>query len=176
MLSIIRIVLVLISFSVAAQSPKVTMDKDHKWKEHPTFQLDSGELVLVLKAEVDRDKILQAIRDGVKEQMISKGYKEVPSNASMKITFTAELVETENVQDMGPLGQTPADNAADVGQNRMWSQERREGSVAIDISRAGDGKSVWRSSATTEFAGEDLATTLKAVAYRSLRKLPKQKK
>jgi hypothetical protein len=132
--------------------------------------------VTVSKEEIDKGKVLQEVQKTIIDLMENKGYTYSPGDAELMVTFTAETVESVDSGDLGPLGQQPADEPINIDQSRSWSQERKEGSLAIDITLTGSRKSVWRSNLTMDYSGNDLIVALNAAAGKSLRKLPGVKK
>jgi hypothetical protein len=159
-----------------AQSAKITTDKDLDWSQHTSFDVSAGDLVTVTKREIDKSKVLQEVQSTIIEQMENKGYTYSPGRAELMVTFTAEVIESVDSGDLGPLGQQPADEPINIDQSRTWSQERKEGSLAIDIALAESRKSVWRSNLAMDYSGNDLMIALNAAAGKSLRKLPGVKK
>lgn len=155
-----------------AQSVKIFSEDDVDWKSYETFSLSAGELVTVVKKEVDKEKILDGIRQTISSELESRGLKEKPEGGDLVIDFTGELVEMTNVEEIGPLGQAPADQPVEMDQSRSWTQERRQGSLAMEFSDPATGKTVWRSSVTIDFGSDELAIVFGSAIGRSLRKFP----
>jgi hypothetical protein len=155
-----------------AQSVKIFSEDDVNWKSYQTFTLSAGELVTVVKKEVDKEKILDGIRQTISSELTSRGLEEKSEGGDLVIDFTAELVETTNVEEIGPLGQAPADQPVEMDQSRSWTQERRQGSLAMDVSDPKSGKTLWRSSVTIDFGSDDLGIIFGSAIGRSLRKFP----
>jgi hypothetical protein len=169
---IIIFFLLLAPLALRAQSVKIFSEDDVNWKSYKSFTLSAGELVTVVKKEVDKEKILEGIRQTISSELTSRGLEEKSEGGDLVIDFTAELVETTNVEELGPLGQAPADQPVEMDQTRSWTQERRQGSLAMDVSDSKSGKTVWRSSVTIDFGSDELAIVFGSAIGRSLRKFP----
>jgi hypothetical protein len=169
------LLLMLAPFAGQAQSAKVFSEDNVNWKSYQTFSVSTGELVTVVKKEVDKEKILEGIRQTISSELTSRGLAEKPEGGDLAIDFTAELVETTNVEEIGPLGQAPADQPVEMDQSRSWTQERRQGSLAMDFSDSKTGKTIWRSSVTIDFGSDELAIVFGSAIGRSLRKFPIKK-
>jgi hypothetical protein len=162
----------LLPFSVWAQSVKVHSEKDVKWKSYKTFTVATGDLVTVLKTEINEQKLLAEIRKTIIDAMASRGFKFQETDADLRVDFTGKVVETTNVENIGPLGQEPADQAVEMDQSRTWTQEKKQGSLAMEVVEVKSDKSLWRSSATTEFGSEDLLVVFNSAIGKSFRKFP----
>lgn len=164
------------SVAASAQSVKIFEEKDVDWKSYNSFTVADGELVTVLKNDVDKKSLLAEIRQTIIAELEDRGLQHKPEGGELRVDFTGEVVETTNVEDVGPLGQTPADEAVEMDQSRVWTQERRQGSLGIEIFDGKSSKSLWRSSATIEFGSEEIPVIFNAAAGRSFRKFPARKK
>jgi hypothetical protein len=171
----ISLVLLILPLWGLSQSVKYFTEKNVDWNSYRSFSVGAGELVTVLKAEVDKEKILAEIRQTITDELESRGLQHKPDGAQMTIEFTGEIVETTNVEQIGPLGQEPADEPGEMDQSKTWTQERKQGSLAIELFDAKSKKSIWRSSASMEFGGDDLAVVFNAAIGKSLRKFPLKK-
>jgi hypothetical protein len=165
----------LLPIFVRAQSVKVHSEKDVKWKSYQTFSVATGDLVTVLKTEINEQKVLEEIRKTIIDAMSSRGYTFQENDADLRVDFTAKVVETTNVENIGPLGQEPADQAVEMDQSRTWTQEKKEGSLAMEVEDARSDKSLWRSQLTTEFGSEDLHVMFNSAVGKSFRKFPVKK-
>jgi hypothetical protein len=157
---------------VFGQSVKITSEKGVKWDTYKSFSISQGDLVTVTKADVDKEPLLREIQKTIIEELTSRGLEHKAEGGALTIDFTGELVETTNVEEIGPLGQEPADEPVEMEQSRVWSQERKEGSLVIDAIDAKANKSIWRSSVSIDFAGEELPVIFNAAVGRSLKKFP----
>jgi hypothetical protein len=157
------------------QSVKIFAEKKVDWDSYQSFTVADGELITVLKNEVDEKKLLAEVRETIISELTDRGLKHVTEGGDLRIDFTGEVVETTNVQEIGPLGQAPADEPGEMDQSRVWTQERKEGSLGIELFDARSSKSLWRSTATIEFGAEELAVIFNAAVGRSFRKFPLKK-
>ena len=158
------------------QSVKVSETKDINWDSYPTFKVAKGEIVAVMKTDIDEEQVLNNIRQTIIDQLSSRGLKLDDENGKLLVDFTGEVVEVTKTQDVGPLGQAPADDATAMDQSHTWSQERREGSLAINISDATSRKTLWQATLTVEFGAADLPIVFDAAAAKCLKKLKVHKK
>jgi hypothetical protein len=142
-----------------------------------TFTVGAGDLILVLQADVNEKELKAVIEDALAQQLKGKGYSITnDSSAAFSASYVAEVVESLEQEELGPLGQRPARSGAEVDQSQTWSQVVRNGSMAIEIVDRATGKSVWRSSSSIDFRSTDLPDVLRAAVARSLRKFPKARK
>lgn len=166
------ILLWLVPLAASGQSVKIFEEKNVDWKAYNSFSVAEGELVTVLKNEVDKDGLLAEIRETIITGLKERGLEHKPEGGELRIDFTGEVVETTNVEEVGPLGQTPADEAVEMEQSRVWTQNRKQGSLGMEMFDAKTSKSVWRSAATIEFGAEELPVIFNSAVGRSLKKFP----
>lgn len=162
----------LISSTVSGQSVKIFEEKNVDWDSYKSFTVGEGELVTVLKTEVNKERLLGEIRETIISELKERGLEHKAEGGEVRIDFTGEVVETTNVEEAGPLGQAPADEAVEMDQSRVWTQDRKQGSLGIEIFDAKTSKSLWRSTATVEFGAEELPVIFNAAVGRSLKKFP----
>ena len=171
--------LVPIWFLIGASGQKVeiTESKSAEFGKYSTFFIKDGDLVLVMRSNANEDQIKERLREAIRAELVKKGYDvQSDSTADLSVSFVAEIVERTEQENLGPLGEAPARTGADLDQPRTWTQEVRQGSLAIEIFDGATNKSVWRSRSEINFRSSDLNEVLNAAVGRSLRKFPKQGK
>lgn len=172
---IYTLLMCVMSVAASAQSVKIFAEKDVDWKAYNSFSVADGELVTVLKTEVDKNGLLAEIRRTIIAELEDRGLQHNPDGGDLRVDFTGEVVETTNVEEVGPLGQAPADEAVEMDQARVWTQERKQGSLGMEVFDSKTSKSLWRSSATIEFGSEEIPVIFNAAVGRSFRKFPVRK-
>ncbi len=169
------IILWLLPLVAFGQSVKTVGEKNVDWKSYTSFSVADGELVTVLEQEIDEEKLQSQIRETIIKELESRGLKYVEEGGDLSVDFTGELIQTTNIENVGPLGQEPADEAAQMDQSRIWTNERKQGSLAIVISDSKTSKSLWRSTASIDFAVEELPVVFNGATGKSFRKFPRRK-
>lgn len=155
-----------------------TREERNKISKLNTFRLDTGDLVMVLRQEAtfNRADILKSIHQTIREELVSRGYRFTEDSiADMSVTFVAEVIERVDVQDVGPLGQQPANTPAEMNQSQVWSRETLQGTLRVGTTDA-SGKPLWRGETTIQFGTTELIPVMTGAAARSLRKFPRSKK
>lgn len=175
----ISLVVISIWFTIgaSAQRVEVNQNKNVDFRQFRTFFVKEGDLVLVMPETPDASQLKEYINRAIQEEMTEKGYSaHSDSTAELSISYVAEIVERVEQENLGPLGETPARSGADLDQPRMWSQEIRRGSLAIEVFESKTRQSIWRSRSEINFRSADLNEVLNAAVGRSMRKFPKSKK
>jgi hypothetical protein len=173
------IICLLVSIASAGFSQKVktSAEKGFDLAAYKTFTVEAADLVSVTKEDINKSAIIKGMTETIKSELKSRDYTyQSDSSSELIISFVAEVVDQLNVENVGPLGRQPATRASDIDQSNTWSQESRQGSVAIEIIDRKTRKTIWRSTVTFDFGGNDLSTVLNGQIMRSMRKLPKSKK
>lgn len=153
------------------RSVDVYSRKGTNWKSYKSFTVAPGELVAVLQKPINNARLLSDITESISGELASRGLARKDS-ADLRVAFTAEVVESLNVENVGPLGKAPADQPMEMGQSQTWTQAVRNGTLAMEIIDTKSGETVWRSSTAIEFTDDDFAVMFNAAAGRSLRKFP----
>jgi hypothetical protein len=175
MVRFVYLLLLLIPFVSHGQSIQPAADAD--WRKSKTFRVGAGEIVFVLKEEVDEELFRSEVRKVIRQELESRGFTFVEDGeADLFVAFTGEVAETTNVEKIGPLGQRPADEPIELNQGTSWSQDLKRGSIAIEISRFGSKEKVWGGGSEIEFSGEDPIVAIRSATGRALRKAPSRKK
>jgi hypothetical protein len=161
--------------AVAAQAVKIVADKTSAVNQFPTFSMGRGDIVLVLKRALPDSIYRLELADRIVEEMKNRGYEFSGDSAgTLSISFIAEVLEKQESNQVGPLGQQPADNAGQVEQSQTWTQVLNQSSLTIVISDP-NGKKIWQSQTISETASADVGEVLLSAAARSIRKVPKRK-
>jgi hypothetical protein len=106
-----------------------------------------------------------------------RGYKFVAdSSAQLYISYVAGAYNLTESENMGPLGQSPAQTPADMDQSRSWSRESREGMIAIDIIDSRSKKELWQAKGNLSLDNVDLNRALDAIIYKAFKKFPNKNK
>jgi hypothetical protein len=110
--------------------------------------------------------------------MVGRGYKfEADSTvAVLWVDFIGEVLEKMAEGQVGPLGQQPADDAAQMNQSQTWSQVQNETSLSIVIYENKNHKKLWESSLNVTTSSADIELVLRSAVAKSMKKIPKRKK
>jgi hypothetical protein len=167
---------ILISCSIFCCRPAVEIKtvEDVDFNRFTTFRVDKGEIVTLTDQPINDDFFYNAIKEGVVASLVNKGYTFVEdSSAQLAVTYVGEAVVKLDTQDLGPLGQTPADQPNEVMSDRTWAREHREGSLILEVTDAATKKMVWRASSTVEYNLTD-TRSIRALVHQAFRKFPER--
>lgn len=173
----LSIVFLLIPFLTEAQSVKTTPDPSLKNYSFTTFRVIKGDFTTLEQAKNDEEKFFVIMKESIVKELTQKGYVLVEdSSAQVVVGYIGQSIKRLDTQELGPLGQTPTSDAAQVDASRNWSREYNENSVIIEVVDFASRKTLWR--ASTTFEGQPLVDvrTVNHVVYRSFKKFPANKK
>ncbi|PZR40725.1 MAG: hypothetical protein DI538_03345 [Azospira oryzae] len=170
----ILLFLFVISFSLSAQGLKVEYDKNHDFTQYKTFAFGEGEIITPKEERTVKDEDLQKwVRTSIAEELKEKGLQEADSSsADLIVSYVIGSLNRRDVEQLGPLGQTPGDNS------RTWSRDYAEGSFIIDLNERNK-KRVWRINASTNTASSDQSRMIDQVVGEGFKKFslkPKKSK
>lgn len=169
------LILILSKIPAVGQNLKITDDKKWPVSNYSTFAMGKGDVVVVMQRSVPDSVLRTKLSRRIVEEMSSKGYRESADSGALRISFVAEVLEKQQDNVVGPLGQQPADNAGQVDQAKTWTQVMNQSSLSIVITESKTGKQIWHSEATSETTSADIGEVLLNAAARSLRKVPRRK-
>lgn len=168
--------MVLAIFSVA-QSVKTTADPILKNYQFNTFRVIQGDFTTLEQAKGDEEKFYRIMKENISRELTRKGYTYTEdSSAQVVVGYIGQSMKRIDTENLGPLGQTPASDAAQVDASRNWSREYNQNSLVIEVVDFTSRKTLWR--ATTTFEGQPLNENraVGAVVYRAFKKFPANKK
>lgn len=169
------LLLILSQIPAVGQNVKITEDKKWPVSGFSTFSMGKGDVVVVMQRSVPDSVLLTKLSRRIVEEMSSRGYRESADSGALRVSFVAEVLEKQQDNVVGPLGQQPADNAGQVDQAKTWTQVTNQSSLSIVITNSKTGKRIWHSETTSETTSADIGEVLLNAAARSLRKVPRRK-
>lgn len=163
-----------ISFSLSAQGLKVEYDKDHDFTQYKTFSFGEGEIITPKDERTVKDEDLHKwVREAIAEELKEKGLQQADSSgADLVVSYAIGSLNRRDVEQLGPLGQTPGDNS------RTWSRDYAEGSFIIDLNDRSK-RRVWRINASTNTSSSDQTRMIDQVVGEGFKKFslkPKKSK
>jgi hypothetical protein len=170
--------LLLIAISSTAQQAKIKSDESINLADFGTFHVMKGDVVLITKRPLQDSVVTSHIRTAIHDEMVGRGYKSESDTtvALLLVDFIGEVLEKMAEGQVGPLGQQPADDAAQMNQSQTWSQVQNETSLSIVIYENKSRKKLWESSLNLTTASADIEMVLRSAVARSMKKIPKRKK
>src|SRR5262245_13996171 len=143
-------VLILATKDIRGQNVKVTASTEFPVSKYATFKMGHGDLVMLLKRELPDSAIRAHIQVTMVDLMQRRGYVlRDDTTADLRVSYLAEVLEKVQEENIGPLGQQPADQAAQLDQSHTWTQVSNETVVTIEIREAKSGKVIWKSSTSS---------------------------
>jgi hypothetical protein len=142
-----------------------------------TFRVDKGDLITLSDKKSDDTQFYINIKEAIKQALEEKGYKAVEdSTAQMVISYVGESIARTDTENLGPLGQKPANDGAQVDASRSWSREYTENNLVVEVLDPHNQKNIWR--ASTTYSGTSLMNirTLDTIIYKAFRKFPPLRK
>ncbi|HCW07802.1 MAG TPA: hypothetical protein DGG95_10615 [Cytophagales bacterium] len=166
-----RLTLLLLLFSeiLTAQEIKVEYDKKRDFSTYKTFSFGEGQVVLPPdQKQLSSSVIDKWIKNGVRRELESKGLQRVDSAADVKVSYVFLTTAREDLQRIGPLGQTPGSTAT------TWSRDYIQTSLIIDLNTKKD--LIWRVNATVTVSGADGERVVDMVVEKGFKKFGKPSK
>lgn len=113
-------------------------------RTYETFTVVRGDLVVGEDAEIDKDAFFERIKKAIIKEMQVRGYRfQDDSLAQLRISYVVETSSRMDVVNLGPMGQAPTTNPAQMDQSQSWSREIRQGSLILDIEDASSKSVIW---------------------------------
>lgn len=141
-LFIVCCIALVLSANVWGQEFKSSTQKGVDLKKYETFRIDQGEVITGEDSKIDKEQFYADFKRIAIAELEGRGYKHVDdTTAQLSFFYVVEasrVIESENV---GPLGQMPQRNAADV-QTQTWARDVTKGSLIISA-EAGKKNQVW---------------------------------
>ncbi len=168
----------LATISLRGQSIKTTTTKGVDLLKFETFTVMKGEVMTPAdEKKINENTLFQTLKGAVVKEMELRGYKFVEdSTAQLYVSYVVGSYNFTDGGSIGPLGQAPASNAAEMNQSRSWSHESRQGMMVLDISEGRTGKELWKATGTLALDGVDMSRALDAVIYKAFKKFPNRNK
>lgn len=173
---LISVFMVLATFSVA-QSVKTTADPALKDYQFNTFRIIKGDFTTLEARKGDEEKFYEIMKENIIRELTHKGYTYTEdSSAQVVVGYIGQSMKRIDTENLGPLGQTPTSDAAQIDASRNWSREYNQNSLVIEVIDFTSRKTLWR--ATSTFEGQPLndMRTVGSVVYRAFKKFPANKK
>lgn len=163
----LRILFLLLAagFSLSAQGIKVEYDKNHDFTVYKTFSFGEGEIITPKDERAVKDETMHGwVRTAITEELKEKGLQLVDSTgADLIVSYVIGSLERRDVEQLGPLGQTPGNDS------RTWSRDYMEGSFVIDLNERNK-KRVWRVNASTNTTSNDAGRMISQVVGEGFKK------
>jgi len=160
-----------------AQSVKTTADPALKDYQFTTFRVLKGDFTTLEQGKNDEEKFFEMMKQNIVRELEHKGYTFTEdSSAQVVVGYIGQSMKRIDTENLGPLGQTPTNDAAQIDASRNWSREYNQNSLVIEVIDFTSRKTLWR--ATTTFEGQALNDnrTVGYVVYRAFKKFPANKK
>jgi hypothetical protein len=174
---LLLLVFMVLTVLSSAQSVKTTADPALKDYRFNTFRIVKGEFTTLEQAKGDEEKFFLIMKEHISRELEDKGYTFTEdSSAQVVVGYIGQSMKRMDTETLGPLGQTPTNDAAQIDASRNWSREYNQNSVVIEVVDFATRKTLWR--ATTSFEGQPLNEnrTVGYVVYRAFKKFPANKK
>ncbi len=170
--SIVWLPVLLLSFSIRAQSITVEFDKNADLTHYKTFAFGEGVIITPKDLRVVPDPTLHKwIRDGITGELTQKGLHQVDSAADLLISYMAGTQVRSDAGDLGPLGLTPGANTS-----QTYMHDYRQGSLVIDLNDRNNNKLVWRVNAITNTNMPDAERVINQLVSKGFKKFSIQQK
>jgi hypothetical protein len=157
-----------------SQDIKIEYDKTKDYSFYKTFRFGESEIITPKEKKRISDKALdKIIRDAIVKELTQKGISENDSSAQLIITYVAGVFEHSEVQNLGPLGQTPGSSA------QTWSNNYSQGELVVDINDIQSKKLIWRIKSQTNTTTPEAAQYIDQIVDKGFRKFavkPKSKR
>lgn len=162
-------------FAVAiasAQSFKISSQKDVDIKQFKTFNVVKGEIASSTSRKIDNDAFYTEFKNFVIRELEAKGY-EFSETGELSVSYVVEISNQMETQDLGPLGEAPVDNPAQLDQSQDWSREFKQGTLIIDIQEAKQKKTIWTANGTMDVTKAKGVRLLDRCVKKAFKKFPK---
>ncbi|MBX2964467.1 MAG: DUF4136 domain-containing protein [Cyclobacteriaceae bacterium] len=144
MKTLYTIVLLAASVVALAQNFATSTQSGVDLRSYNSFTVIRGEVMIGEDNAIDRENFFSRFKESTVRELTLRGYQFTDdSTAQMRVSYVAKTSVQMNVMQLGPMGQAPTTNAADVSNSQSWSREFRQGSLIIVISDARKNETIW---------------------------------
>lgn len=142
---------IVLSTTVSAQDFKSSAQKGVDLRKFETFTLEQGEVITSEDSKMDKDQFYKEFKRIAVSELERKGYTYVEdTTAQLSVSYVAETMRVIESENVGPLGEMPQRNGADV-QTQTWSRDFTQGSLIISV-ETGNNNLVWSAEGVMDVA------------------------
>lgn len=140
-----------------------------------TFRVVKGELTITgEEGSISEDVFYGWVEEFVRHELEPRGYVFTKDSvADFTVDYVAGTYNINRNDDLGRLGQTPANDPAMMDQSRYWTQSYRQGLFVLQIYRGRSKKTIWEAEGTTNLHPGQAQRALAGLIAKALRKFPK---
>jgi hypothetical protein len=143
---------------------------------YQTFSVVRGEVVSGGERTVDANALYREIKPLIIRELEARGYTHLDSGAQLEVSYLVETTLRTDVQKLGPLGQAPTTNPAQIDQQQTWSREFSAGTLILTLDDAARNTTVWRSEGTMDISRARGGNVLDYAVKNSFHKFPDRTK
>lgn len=162
------------SFSLQGQDVKVEYDKTKDYSGYTSFRFGDSEIVTPKEKKQISDKALdKIIKDAIVKELNEKGLTKIDSGAQLVVSYVAGIFEHSEIQNLGPLGQTPGSSS------QSFTNNYTQGELIIDMNDSKSNKLIWRINSQTNTSTPEASQYIDQIIDKGFKKFgvkPKGKK
>lgn len=162
------------SFSLQGQDVKVEYDKTKDYSGYTSFRFGDSEIVTPKEKKQISDKTLdKIIKDAIVKELNEKGLTKIDSGAQLVVSYVAGIFEHSEIQNLGPLGQTPGSSS------QSFTNNYTQGELIIDMNDSKSNKLIWRINSQTDTSTPEASQYIDQIIDKGFKKFgvkPKGKK
>lgn len=168
-------VVLLIPASLLAQKVKVSDFEKTDLRGLKTFRVVKGELTITSEElSISEDAFYGWVKEYVRNELEPKGYVFTEeAEADFTVDYVAGSYNINRNDDLGRLGETPANDPAMMDRSRYWTQSYSEGLVVLQIYKGNSRRPIWEAEGTTNLHPGQVQRALAGLVAKALRKFPK---
>ncbi|MDH4057548.1 MAG: DUF4136 domain-containing protein [Cyclobacteriaceae bacterium] len=171
------VVLVITTFCKAwAQEFTTAIIQGVDLKKYEFFTVAIGEVMTGGDQAIDKDAFYKEIKVFIIREMEARGYKFSDSSAQLSASYLVETTVRTDIQNLGPLGQSPTTNPAMVNQSQVWSRDFQQGTLFISLDDIVKKGTVWSSEGTMDITRTRGGNLLEHAVKNAFRELPDKTK
>ena len=168
------LIIYLVSYSLHAQDVKVEYDKTKDYSGYTSFSFGDCEIVTPKEKKQISDKTLdKIIKDAIVKELTEKGLTKTDSGEQLVVTYVAGIFEHSEIQNLGPLGQTPGSSS------QSFTNNYTQGELIIDMNDSKNNKLIWRINSQTNTTTPEASQYIDQIIDKGFKKFgvkPKGKK
>lgn len=146
-------------------------------KAYTTFTVVRGEVIIGEDNTIDRDAFFVRFKESAIRELVNRGYQFLDdSTAQLKVSYVAKTTMRMDVLQLGPMGQTPTTNAADVSNTQNWSREFRQGTLIVGIEDIQKKSIIWSAEGVMDATRTRGGDVLDAAVRNAFRRFPDKTK
>lgn len=157
-----------------SQSVTVHANKNTDYAASETFTVLKGEFTIPKdERALTDDTLFEIVKASVKRELELKGYRYIEdSTAQLKISYVASAYNVTEGGKLGPLGEAPVNDPANVDKGRYWSNEHSTSMFMLEMTKGSSTTPIWSAESKANLTNPDVDKVFDSMITKMFKKFP----